>query len=90
LSKSNRTPAEHSADSRAGAYLSWSLTPDRTARTAAARAASDQRFWNQTDPTLSPAERAKRAEQARHAHYARMTAASLKSRRLAKKARNDR
>lgn len=59
---------------RIGAHESWARTPDRSARTAPARAAAMARFEQQVDPdgVLSPGERAVRAEHARKAHFQRL------------------
>jgi hypothetical protein len=77
-----RTPQAHRLASRAGAYESWARTPDRTARTAAARKALFTKFERQVDPNneLTPAERAKRAEYARKAYFTRLALASAKVR----------
>ncbi len=68
---------------RIGAHESWSRTPDRTARTAPARAEFDQRFEREVDPdgVLDPAERARRAEHARKAYFARLALKSAQVRR---------
>lgn len=83
LSTSERTLA-----SRAGAHQSWANTPNRTARTAPARAAAMQRFEDQVDPdrSLAPAERAKRAESARRAYFADLARRSARARRLRREA----
>ena len=67
------------------AHASWAATPDRTARTAAARAGLVAKFEREVDPdgTLPLAERARRAESLRKAHYVRLALASAKSRRHA-------
>lgn len=77
------TPAERTAKARAAANASWARTPDRAARTAAAREAAVRRFERQVDPdgVLSPAERARRGESARRAYYQSMTLKSLQARR---------
>lgn len=66
----------------------WSKTADRSAATAAARAAFNDRFEKQVDPNqeLDPAERAKRAENAKTAHYERMALKSSLSRGRKRKA----
>ena len=53
-------PTDRSLNARAAARISWGKTRDRTARTAAARAAAEERFARLADPdgTLPPAERA--------------------------------
>lgn len=70
--------------SQLGAHAQWARTDDRTARTAAARAAFYRRFENQVDPdgVLDPTERAKRAEHARQAYMLKLAMASVKARRL--------
>jgi hypothetical protein len=57
-----------------GAHISWANTTDRTARTAAGRAAFEKRFLEQAggDPV--------RAAHLRKAHFARMTLRSVKAR----------
>lgn len=61
---------------------SWAKTPDRSARTAPARAALMAKFENQADPdgVLLPAERARRAESLRKAHFQRLALRSVKAR----------
>lgn len=70
------------------AHESWAATPDRSARTAPARAALMAKFEHQADPdgALLPAERARRAEHLRKAHFQRLALKSAQSRRLAKEA----
>lgn len=65
------------------AHESWAHTPDRTARTAPARAALMAKFETEVDPDgkLSPSERAIRAEHARKAHFSRLALRSAQSRR---------
>jgi hypothetical protein len=77
------TPAQRSLRARIAAHTSWANTENRSARTAAARAAMMDRFEKQVDPdgTMPPAERAKRAENARKAHYLAMAAKSAEVRR---------
>ncbi|MCV7384407.1 hypothetical protein H7K14_11220 [Mycolicibacter longobardus] len=69
--------------SRTAAHASWANTPDRTARTAAARQAALNRFADQVDPhgSLSPVERAQRAESARRAYFAGLALKSARARR---------
>jgi hypothetical protein len=59
----NRTAA------KAAAHRSWSRTPDRTKRTAPARAAQEARLENEVDPDhqMSAADRAKAVENLRQA-----------------------
>lgn len=77
--------ASRSLAARIAAHSSWAHTPDRAARTAAARQAFADRFEREVDPdgVLPPAERAKRAASARKAYYLRLAAASAKARRKA-------
>jgi hypothetical protein len=65
---------------RIAAHESWANTQDRTARTAAARAALQQKFLDQAggDPV--------RAEHYRKAHFARLALKSAQSRRKIKEA----
>lgn len=60
------------------AHSSWASTPNRSARTAPARAALDQKFLDQAggDPV--------RAAHLRKAHFARLALKSAQSRRKAK------
>lgn len=71
---------------RIAAHESWARTPDRTARTAKARAALMASFEKQVDPdgTLPPQERARRAEHARKAYFARLALESAQARRNAR------
>lgn len=71
-------------------HASWATTIDRTARTAKARQAFQQKFEREVDPegVLLPAERAKRAENARQAYYARLALQSAKARRLRREQRD--
>jgi hypothetical protein len=86
--KSELTPIERSMQGRLAAHESWAYTPDRLARTAAARNAAEHRFEKLVDPDgiLPPEERAKRAENAKQAHMTRMALAAAKARRLRKHA----
>lgn len=63
---------------RLGGYLSWANTVDRSARTAAARAALDAKFLEQADGDPQ------RAEALRRAHFSRLALKSAQSRRHAK------
>lgn len=65
---------------------SWANTSDRSARTAPARRAFDERFKRQVDPNneLPEAERNRRAESAKRAYYGKLALASAKARRLRK------
>lgn len=62
------------------AHESWAATPDRSARTAPARRALDQKFLEQAggDP--------KRAESLRSAYFKRLALKSAQSRRRAREA----
>lgn len=72
-----------SSQARELAHRSWAATTDPTARTARARRAADQRFYDQVDPdrVLSPAERERRAGHARKAHFTAMARKSAEARR---------
>ncbi len=80
------TPVERSLVARIAACESWARTPDRSARTAPARAALMATFETQVDPTnsLPPAERARRAEHLSKAHFSRLALKSAQSRRKSK------
>lgn len=67
---------------RIGAHESWARTEDRSARTAPARRAFNDRFEKLVDPegVLPPAERSSRAEHARKAHFLRMALKSAQAR----------
>jgi len=60
---------------RLGAHVSWANTTDRTARTAPARAALEQKFLDQADG--DPV----RAAHLRKAYYARLALKSVQARR---------
>lgn len=77
------TPAERSLRARVGAHASWAKTPDRTARTAPARAALMERFEREVDPDgeLDPVERGRRAEHARKAYFTKLSLQSAQARR---------
>lgn len=75
MSKSERQLAASIA-----AHESWANTPDRTARTAKARAALDAKFLAQADGDPI------RAEHLRKAHFARLALKSAQSRRRAREA----
>lgn len=78
-----RSPAERSVQARVAAFAMHSQHDTRET-TAAARTAFRSSFERKVDPNgiLEPAERRRRAEAARKSHYAKMTAASLASRRI--------
>jgi hypothetical protein len=64
---------------RIAAYESWGQTPDRTARTAKARKAFDEKFLTEADGDPQ------RAEALRRAYFARMAykSAQVRARRVA-------
>lgn len=70
--------SEQRLRSSIGAHVSWSNTIDRSARTAPARAALDQKFLDQADG--DPV----RAAHLRKAYFARLALKSAQSRRKAK------
>ena len=74
--------APGSLHARASAHASWAKTPDRTARTASARAAALDRFEKQVDPhgVLTDAERRRRAESAKKAYFLALAAKSAAAR----------
>ncbi len=74
------SPKERSLAGRIAAHESWARTPDRSARTAAARAAIDQSFLEEADGDPI------RARHLKKAHYARLSLKSAKARREAKNA----
>jgi hypothetical protein len=69
------TPAELSLRGQIAAHESWAKTLDRTARTAKARNALEQKFLDEADG--DPV----RAESLRKAFYARLALKSAQSRR---------
>ncbi|MCX4094841.1 hypothetical protein [Nocardia sp. alder85J] len=74
---------ERALQARIAAHTSWANTPDRTARTAKARAALLSKFERDVDPegVLPSDERARRAEHARKAHFTRLALRSAQARR---------
>jgi hypothetical protein len=76
-------PTERKLVASIAAHESWAHTPDRSARTAPARAALMATFEREVDPdgTLPPVERAIRAEHARKAYFLRLALKSAKARR---------
>lgn len=70
--------SERSLAARVAAQVSWANTENRTARTAAARAARDQKFLDDAggDPV--------RAEHSRKAYFAKLALKSAQSRRKAR------
>jgi hypothetical protein len=82
------THSQRSLQARAAVHSSWAKTPDRSLRTAPARAALMAKFEREVDPdgTLPSAERALRAESRRKAHFlelARRSALARSARRSA-------
>jgi hypothetical protein len=71
------TPAERSLAGRIASETSWANTSNRSARTAPARAALDQKFLDAADG--DPV----RAEHARKAHYLTLALKSARARRKA-------
>lgn len=82
MSTTPLTAAQRRLRSQIAADESWARTPDRSARTAAARRAADARFEKMVDPdgVLTVEERGKRAANARRAHYRRMALQSARAR----------
>lgn len=76
------TQSVRTMQARAAAHLSWSRTPDPTARTAPARDAFLARFEQQVDPdgVLDAGERTRRALHARTAHMQMLAARSAQAR----------
>lgn len=77
------SPSERTLRAQIAAHTRWSREGDRSAATAAARAAFDRRFLDLVDPNreLPVKERERRAESARKAHYKRLALKSAQSRR---------
>jgi hypothetical protein len=73
-------PVERQLAARIAAHKSWAATPDRAARTAAARAALNAKFLEQAGGDSV------RADHLRQAYYASLTLKSAQSRRRAKEA----
>jgi hypothetical protein len=69
------TPAEQSLRGSLGAHTSWGNTTDRTARTANARKAFEDKFLADADGDP------RRAESLRRAYYARLALKSAQVRR---------
>jgi len=77
------TPQARSLVGRVGAHEKWAHCSDRSAATAPARRAFDDRFEKQVDPdgVLDPAERARRAVHLRKAYFTRLALRSAQARR---------
>jgi hypothetical protein len=75
--------SQRSLASSIAAHERWAHEPDRSAATAAARAALMTKFEHEVDPdgTLDPAERARRAEHKRKAYFGRLALKSATVRR---------
>jgi len=69
-------------EAQIAAHESWAKTPNRAARTAAARKAMMERFETLVDPdgVMPEAARLEMAESARKAHYRKMALKSAKVR----------
>jgi hypothetical protein len=80
LSKDNSTSSERTTIGRIAANTRWGNTLDRSAATAPARSALEQKFLDQADG--DPV----RAASVRKAYYARLNLASVKARRARKSA----
>lgn len=80
------SPSERRLRAQIAAHESWARTPDRAARTAAARQAALDRFEREVDPNgeLVPEERARRAAHARKAYFTRLAFKSVRARRQGK------
>ncbi|MEU0532017.1 hypothetical protein [Amycolatopsis tolypomycina] len=76
------TPEQRSMAARIANYERWANTEDKTAATAPARRAFEDRFLQEADPDgqLPPAERLAKAALLRKAHFTRMALASSKAR----------
>lgn len=82
------TPAERRLRASLAANTMWATTPNRTARTANARQAADDRFDRmviEMHGELDGDEHAKRAAEFRRAFYASLALKSAKARREAAK-----
>lgn len=77
-------PQVRALTAQIGAHVSWAQTADRTARTAPARKAFEDRFAAQVReefPDLDDAEVATRAEHLKKAYYLRLSLASAQARK---------
>jgi hypothetical protein len=77
------TPDERRLNAQIAAHTRWAHEPDRTAATAPARRALDEKFETLVDPDrkLDPVLRARMAASARSAHYRRLAKRSAEVRR---------
>lgn len=84
------SPEEKRLRASTAAHVSWARTPDRSARTAAARAAKDQKYLDQAralaPPEATAEDIARRAEHLRLADLKRMALKSAQARRKGKAA----
>ena len=76
------TPSERALRARIMSHESWAATTDRSARTAPARRALDQKFFDAADG--DPV----RAEHLKKAHFARLALASSRARGATKATKN--
>jgi len=84
---SAKDPADRSLIASIAAHISWGRTPNRAARTEAARQAALDRFEAQVPPeVVDPAARAAAAENLRRAYYKTLARKSAQARK-AKKAK---
>jgi len=85
------TPAQRTLRAKIAAHHSWTNTPDRRARTAAARKAAWDRFDQEVDPdgVLPPEERARRANNARSAYFSRLALRSSQARATKRRQTSD-
>lgn len=84
---SRLTPELRRQQASLAAYVQWSRTPDRTARTAPGRRAFLDRFQAEVDakyPDVAPEARAKMADAAMRAYFKRMAFNREKARREAR------
>jgi hypothetical protein len=75
MPKTGLTPAERSIGAKLAVHTSWANTKDRSARTANARRALEEKFLTEADG--DPV----RAEHVRKAYYARLAKKSAQARR---------
>ncbi len=84
------TPAERTLRAKIAAHKSWAATPNRAARTEAARKASYDRFEKIVDPegVLPPHVRRQLADSERRAHFVKMALRSAQSKRAKSTGKN--
>lgn len=80
----NLTPEQRILRASIAAHAQWAAEPNRSARTALARKAANDRFERQVDPdgVLPSEERARRAGNARRAHMRSLALRSARKRQL--------